>query len=329
RAGADVDNIVTMLHGSDPVRIELMRLENETREKDRELSKARAEIKALKFSERLKEKAVEELTDELKKLNEKFKVMEFYTLFAFQNLEIKKINEEKKAALAAQFAAEGTLRRVHAAQKDDEMPPLESIIAPLEAELKLARSQVAKLQDDNRALERLTKSKEAALLEAERSVQIALASASMVDDLQNKNQELSKQIEICREENKILDKLQRLKVSEVEKLTQTVRELEEAVLSGGGAANAIRDCQRQVQELNEEKRILDRELARAKVWANRVAVVVANDKVKQWVEERKLIQGEVQQLKYKLGIAERAAKSEAELKEKYKLRFEVVEEKVK
>lgn len=59
-----------------------------------------------------------------------------------QNLEIKRINDEKKAALAAQFAAEATLRRVHAAQKDDEMPPIEAIIAPLEAELKLARLEV-------------------------------------------------------------------------------------------------------------------------------------------------------------------------------------------
>lgn len=57
--------------------------------------------------------------------------------------------------------------------------------------------QIAKLQDDNKALDRLTKSKEAALLEAERTVQVALAKASMVDDLQNKNQELMKQIEIC------------------------------------------------------------------------------------------------------------------------------------
>lgn len=59
-----------------------------------------------------------------------------------QNLEIKKINDEKKAALAAQFAAEATLRRVHSAQKDDEMPPIEAIITPLEAELKLARLEV-------------------------------------------------------------------------------------------------------------------------------------------------------------------------------------------
>ena len=59
-----------------------------------------------------------------------------------QNLEAKKINDEKKAALAAQFAAEATLRRVHAAQKDEDMPPIEAILAPLEAELKLARQEV-------------------------------------------------------------------------------------------------------------------------------------------------------------------------------------------
>jgi hypothetical protein len=44
--------------------------------------------------------------------------------------------------LAAQFAAEATLRRVHAAQKDDDMPPIEAILAPLEAELKLSRQEV-------------------------------------------------------------------------------------------------------------------------------------------------------------------------------------------
>ncbi|KHM98977.1 Microtubule-associated protein 70-2 [Glycine soja] len=216
--------------------------------------------------------------DELIKVDEKLKAAE--ALLESKNLEIKKINEEKRAALAAQFAAEATLRRVHAAQKDDEMPPIEAIIAPLEAELKLARMEVAKLQDDNRALDRLTKSKEAALLEAERTVQIALAKASL-------------------EENKILDKILRQKVAEVEKLTQTVRELEEAVLAGGAAANAVRDYQRKVQEMNEERKILEREVARAKVTANRVATVVANEwkdandkvmPVKQWLEERKFFQ---------------------------------------
>lgn len=336
RAGSEVEDVINLLHGSDPVRVELNRLENEVRDKDRELGDAHAEIKALKYSERLKEKAVEELTDELQKVDGKLKATE--ALLESKNLEIKKINDERKAALAAQFAAEATLRRVHAAQKDDEMPPIEAIIAPLEAELKLARLEAAKLQDDNRALDRLTKSKETALLEAERTVEIALAKASLVDDLQNKNQELMKQIEICQEENKILDKMHRQKVAEVKKLTQTVCELEEAVLAGGAAANAVRDYRRKVQEMNDERKILDRELSRAKVTANRVAVVVANEwkdandkvmPVKQWLEERKFFQGEMQLLRDKLAVAERTAKAEAQLKEKYQLRFKVLEERLR
>ncbi|KAK9051221.1 hypothetical protein SSX86_027847 [Deinandra increscens subsp. villosa] len=333
RPSLDADDLMNLLHGSDPVKLELNRLENEVRDKDRELSESHAEIKALRLSERLREKAVEELTEELSKVDEKLKLTE--SLLESKNLEIKKINDEKKASMAAQFAAEATLRRVHAAQKDDDMPPIEAILAPLEAELKLARQEIAKLQDDNKALDRLTKSKEAALLEAERTVQVALAKASMVDDLQNKNQELMKQIEICQEENKILDKMHRQKVAEVEKLTQTVRELEEAVLAGGAAANAVRDYQRKVQEMNEERKTLDRELARAKVTANRVATVVANEwkdandkvmPVKQWLEERRFLQGEMQQLRDKLAITDRAAKSEAQLKEKYQLRLRVLED---
>ncbi|XP_074582722.1 microtubule-associated protein 70-1-like [Curcuma longa] len=329
----DVEEFINLLHGSDPVKVELNRLENELRDKDRELSEAQAEIKALRLSERSREKAVEELTDELNKMDEKLKLTE--SLLESRNLEIKKINDEKRAALAAQFAAEATLRRVHAAQKDDDMPPIEAILAPLEAELRIARQEIAKLQDDNRALDRLTKSKEAALLEAERTVQIALAKAAMVDDLQNKNQELMKQIEICQEENKIMDKMHRQKVAEVEKLGQTVRELEEAVLAGGAAANAVRDYQRKVLEMSEEMKTLDRELSRAKVSANRVAVVVANDwkdasdkvmPVKQWLEERRFMQGEMQQLRDKLAIAERTARSEAQLKEKFQLRLKVLEE---
>ncbi|KAJ7972104.1 microtubule-associated protein 70-2-like [Quillaja saponaria] len=136
RTGSEVDDIVTHLHGSDPVRVEL-------NHKDRELGDALTEIKSLRNYERLKEKAVEELTDELQKVDEKLKATK--ALLESRNLEIKKINDEKKAALAAQFAAEATLRRVHTAQKDNDMPPIEAIIAPLEAELKLAGLEVAKL----------------------------------------------------------------------------------------------------------------------------------------------------------------------------------------
>ncbi|XP_075518604.1 microtubule-associated protein 70-1-like [Primulina tabacum] len=333
RPSLDADDLINLLHGSDPVKLELNRLENEVKEKDRELGEAQSLIRALKLSERLREKAVEELTEELAKVDEKLKLTE--SNLENKNLEIKRINDEKKASMAAQFAAEATLRRVHAGQKDDDMPPIEAILAPLEAELKLARQEIAKLQDDNKALDRLTKLKEAALVEAERTVQVALMKASMVDDLQNKNQELIKQIEICQEENKILDRMHRQKVAEVERFTQTVHELEEAVLAGGAAANAVRDYQRKVQEMNEERKILDRELARAKVTANRVATVVANEwkdandkvvPVKQWLEERRFLQGEMQQLRDKLAITERTAKSEGQLKEKYQLRLRVLEE---
>ncbi|KAM1504321.1 hypothetical protein FF1_000437 [Malus domestica] len=140
----------TSLPLTDPIKVELNRLENEVRDKNRELGEAHAQIKALKLSNRAREKACEELTDELSKVEEKLKLTE--SLLESKNL-------ENQAFMAAQFAAEATLRSVHPAQKDDDMPPIEAILAPLEAELKLARQEIAKLQDDNKALDRLTKSK--------------------------------------------------------------------------------------------------------------------------------------------------------------------------
>lgn len=333
RSSLDEEDFINLLHGSDPVKIELNRLQNELKEKDRELSEAHSEIKALKLTERAKDKALDEVSEELKKMVEKFQASE--AALENKNLEVKKIIDEKKEALAAQFAAEATLRRVHAAQKDEELPSLEAILYPLEAEIKLLKLELMKLQDDNRALERLTKTKEAALLEAERDVQFAKIKAALVDDLQNKNQELIKQNDICQEEYKILDRMHRLKVSEVEKLTQSVHELEEALLSGAAAANAVRDYQRQVTELKGEKRTLERTLSRVKVTENRVAVVIANEwkdandkvmPVKQWLEERRLLMGEMQQLREKLSIAERATKTEAQLKERFQLRLKVLED---
>ena len=125
----DVDDFFKLSHGSDPVQVELNCLESEVRDKDRELREAQAKIKALKLSERLREKAAEELTEELSKAVEKLKWSE--SLLESKNLEIKKINDEKKASMAAQFAAQ--------TQKDDDMPPIEDILAPLDAELKLAQ----------------------------------------------------------------------------------------------------------------------------------------------------------------------------------------------
>ncbi|GJT07387.1 microtubule-associated protein 70-2 [Tanacetum coccineum] len=72
----------------------------------------------------------------------------------------------------------------------------------------------------------------------------------------------------------MLDRMNRYKVSEVEKLAQTVRALEEAVLAGGDAANVVRDYEHKRQEMS----------------------------------------GEMQHLNEKLGVAENTAKAESQLK---------------
>lgn len=52
------------------------------------------------------------------------------------------------------------------------------------------------------------------------------------------------------EENKILEKTNRQKVLEVERLSESIKELEEAILASGAAANAIRDYRRQISHLH-------------------------------------------------------------------------------
>ncbi|KAL6197813.1 hypothetical protein ACLB2K_027607 [Fragaria x ananassa] len=330
--GTEDQSLVT----ADPVVLELNRMHNVLKEKNRELGIAQGEIKALRATEVLKDKAAEELKNEAEKLDEKHRLTQ--NLLEQKNLEIKKLTDEKKDALAAQYAAEGTLRRVHTSRKDDDLPSLESVIAPLEAEIKMCKNEIAALQEDKKALERLTKSKELALLEAERILRSALERALIVEEVQNQNFELRRQIEICQEENKILERTNRQKVLEVEKLSQTIQELEEAILAGGVAANVIRDYKRQIDELHDEKKTLERELARVKVSANRVATVVANEwkdendkvmPVKQWLEDRRLMQAEMQRMREKLAISDRTAKAEAQLKEKLKLRLKTLEEGLK
>ncbi|KAH1231595.1 Microtubule-associated protein 70-5 [Glycine max] len=304
----------------DPMGLQIDRLHNQLTEKVKELANCQSEIKALRATEAKKDKAIEELRNEVGKLDDKLRLTEDH--LKHKKLEIKKLTEEKKDALAAQYAAEATLRRLHADQKEDDFVPLESVITPLEAEIKMYRNEIASLQEDKKALERLTKSKEAALLEAEKILRSALERVLIVEE----------------EEIKILEKTHRQKILEVEKLSQTIHELEEIILSSGVNANAIRDYQRQISELQEEKRTLERELARVKVSANRVATVVANEwkdendkvmPVKQWLEERRIMQAEMQRLKDKLAISERTAKAESQLKDKLKLRLKTLEEGLK
>ncbi|KAL0727689.1 hypothetical protein Bca4012_023782 [Brassica carinata] len=299
-------------------------LQNQLREKDKEVLAAKAKIEALRTNEERKNRAFEELRENVRKLEERLVVSK--NLVEQKEEEMKKLEEEKEDALAAQDAAEEALRRVYTHQQEDDSLPLESVIAPLEAQIKFQKQQISALQEDKKALERLTKSKESALLEAERILKSALERALIVEEVQNHNFELRRQIEICQEEYRFLEKINRQKVLEIEKLSQTIGELEEAILAGGTAANAVRDYRRQISQLNEEKRTLERELARAKVSASRVALAVANE----WKDENdRVMPGEMQKLKDKLAISERTAKAETQLKERLKLRIKTIEDGLK
>ncbi|KAL0695548.1 hypothetical protein Bca4012_062728 [Brassica carinata] len=103
---------------------------------DNTFGKPYTELKSLRLSERHREKDLEKIEDSTVCL---------YTITVLRNLQIKKINEEKavfkNSSSYAAYYAEATLRRIHAAGKDDDMPPVEAILAPLEAELKLPRSE--------------------------------------------------------------------------------------------------------------------------------------------------------------------------------------------
>ncbi|CAH8276318.1 unnamed protein product [Arabidopsis lyrata] len=311
-------------------------LQNQLIEKEKELLTAKAEIEALRTNEGHKDRAFKELRENVRKLEEQLGATE--NIVDQKEVEMKRLEGEKEDALAAQDAAEEALRRVYTHQQDDDSLPLESIIAPLEAQIKFQKHEISALQEDKKALERMTKSKESALLEAERILRSALERALIVEEVQNHNFELRRQIEICQDENKFLEKINRQKVLEIEKLSQSIVELEEAILAGGTAANAVRDYRRQISQLNEEKRTLERELARVKVSASRVALAVANEwkdendrvmPVKQWLEERRILHGEMQKLKDKLSVSERTAKAESQLKERLKLRLKTIEDGLK
>lgn len=62
---------------------------------------------------------------------------------------MKKLEEEKEDALAAQDAAEEALRRVYTHQQDEDSLPLESIIAPLEAQIKFQKHEVLPIYISN------------------------------------------------------------------------------------------------------------------------------------------------------------------------------------
>ncbi|KAL6562333.1 hypothetical protein OROGR_003340 [Orobanche gracilis] len=67
---------VCVVSRTDSVALELNRQQNQLKEKERELAKARIEIRALRATEVLKDKAVEERGSEVERLREKLRFMD-------------------------------------------------------------------------------------------------------------------------------------------------------------------------------------------------------------------------------------------------------------
>nr|PNR34763.1 hypothetical protein PHYPA_022661 [Physcomitrium patens] len=101
----------------------------------------------------------------------------------WQNLEVKTLNDERKATVAAQSAAEATMQRVQASQKSNKVSLLEVILAPVQAEVTVVHQEISKLHDTNRAPEAFMRSKDATLVEVERRIRSADAKAAMVEEI--------------------------------------------------------------------------------------------------------------------------------------------------
>eukprot|EP00850_Spirogloea_muscicola_P018767 SM000175S03314 [mRNA] locus=s175:193051:196656:+ [translate_table: standard] len=352
--------------------MELARLENELKGKLRELEAMAAENKALRQTEHNKDRAVLQLSEEASKLRDKLAFAELQLAdkvqrlrWGLQNVEVKRLEGLKKAALASKEAAEAIARRLQAGTKDVVVPLQRELLAPLEADLRLSQQEVARLQELCKAQERLMRAKEAAIVDMSKKAEAAEARIAACEGLQNSNLLLGKQIERLQEECKVFERQYRQKVEEVKEGVARIAQLEEALTASGSSASTIKHLAQQIAEMQGERRAADEELQRAKVQATRVAVAVANDwkdnidkviPMKQWLDERKhlllsmvpsplppcgwggcflvlsshpaplALQGEAQALREKLAIADRSCRSEQMLKEKYQLRLKVLEE---
>ncbi|PWA53289.1 Microtubule-associated protein 70 [Artemisia annua] len=186
----------------DSVKVELERLENEVRDKDQKLSEAQAEIEELRLSQQLMEKDIEQLTEVYSKLEKELKLTD--SLLERKNRELKSCDLERKATILYLSEAKWTLAKVETAHKKDE------------AELILAREQIAKLQNDTKELDKLRLSQNVFELNRARYQVAKLhnekveldklnkSNASMVHLLKYKNEELMKYIEKCQEDQKVM-----------------------------------------------------------------------------------------------------------------------------
>ncbi|KAE8808092.1 microtubule-associated protein 70-4-like [Hordeum vulgare] len=128
----------------------------------------------MKVTKALKDKAIAELSKELKKHDER-------------------LCNERKEVLCAPFVVEESLRRIHSAHREEEVVPFDAIIGPLECDIKKYKYEIAVLRDDKKVLERHLKINEAAFVEAGDILRNALKRVLIIEDVQNRDIELKKQ----------------------------------------------------------------------------------------------------------------------------------------
>eukprot|EP00898_Chlorokybus_atmophyticus_P007446 jgi/Chlat1/7702/Chrsp66S07316 len=223
--------------------------------------------------------------------------------------------------------------------ESDEVAHLHAALEQKEYELQLAleqkklataaaasagTKQAQALIKDREAAERQLKSERHAHASTLKKLEGAEAQALQIQTLENTVKSLKQQMEQYQEETSTLKKLQRQKTVAIEKL-QAKLDVAQDAAADASKKNSLADAQRQIQQLQQEKRLLEQELSKQSVVVARTAA--QNDEedgmipVKQWLGERSLLQGQVKALKEKLATAERVVKSEQQVKEKLRQRI--------
>eukprot|EP00899_Mesostigma_viride_P021313 jgi/Mesvir1/29183/Mv19459-RA.1 len=286
-----------------------------------DMSEEANEVKALKANLRSNQKVIAEMQAELTR-----------TKAALEDKEdkIAALTEAKKQAMAAAASAEQLVRST--GSKMATAPSHVSAVQQLESELREKKAEIAKLKEDKEATERLLKARDVALTASVKKLEGAKSTQNTVSELENKFHDLRKQNNQLQEENRTLTKMLRTKTQTIEKLQSRADAAEEAVTESD-QNNKIRAMAKAMKELEDEKKTLERELARTSAVAARAAALGDEEDgmipVKQWLEERRFLQGQVKRLQEKITNLERSSKGETAVKEKLRQRLEVLEQSLK
>eukprot|EP00899_Mesostigma_viride_P002523 jgi/Mesvir1/12271/Mv00481-RA.1 len=274
------------------------------------------EIRGLKTTLRSNQKIIAEMQEEISRAT---------AALEEKDDRIQALAQAKEQALAAATAAEQMLQ----AHTSRAAPSQVFAIQSLEAELKAKGAELARIKEERDSAERLLKARDATLASATKKAEGAKSTQSTLVDLENKNRELKAQSAQQQEENRTLAKMLRAKSQLVEKLQARTAQAE-AAISRSDQADRITEMAKTLKDLEEEKKMLERDLARTSAVAARVTAIGDREDgmvpVKQWMEERRYLQGQLKRLQEKLAIAEKNAKVDDLVKVKLRQRLDVLEQ---